>query len=141
MFVHECQGLYLHLFFLLVIFDGIQFCQLAHPFQYIKRDLLARIHAFEPTPTSIRRLQVEKMSEGGFPLSCCPVQIEKEGQTLFLFRFIVRFQHPGSFLQEDVFQFCILFQVGIERRGISALCFPLADDLLDTRVDGGDVVC
>ena len=141
MFVHECQGLYLHLFFLLVIFDCIQLRQLAHPFQNIECDLLTRIHAFEPTPASIRRLQVEKMAEGGFPFSGCPVQIEKEGQTLFLFRFIVRFQHPGSFLQEDVFQFCILFQVGIERRGISALCFPLADDLLDTRVDGGDVVC
>ena len=98
MFVYEFECFYLHLLLLLVIFDRIQFCQLAHPFQYIEGEFLARIHTFEPTPATVRRLKVEKMSEGDFSLPRCPVHIEQEREALFLFRLAASLQYPRCFL-------------------------------------------
>ena len=78
----------------------------------------------EPAPATLFGLQLLQSPQRASELVTAAVQVEQQREPLPLFRFIACLEHPGSLLQQEVFQFLVFGELRLQRRTAAPLLLP-----------------
>ena len=80
--------------------------------------------SLEPAPATFPGLQLLQTPQRASELVTAAVQVEQQREPLPLFRFIACLEHPGSLLQQEVFQFLLFGELRLQRRTAAPLFLP-----------------
>ena len=67
-------------------------------------------HILPPRPRSVCALEFEELTDGTAQTVLHKVLVEEVCQTLFLFGLVIGIEHPGRFIEQELFQILVLSQ-------------------------------